>query len=85
MLNSVGDLFDLPDPITTPGYVPTPPSAKINQISVKGATSISFSEPVFEIDDIKSKTVKVPKMREEYFRSLQVSLNLNMTRNPLFK
>ena len=43
----LGDDFKLPEPITTPGYVPTPPEADLNKISVKGSTQISFSEPVF--------------------------------------
>ena len=29
-----GQDFVLPDPITTPGYVPTPPRAELNKISV---------------------------------------------------
>ena len=36
----LGDDFKLPDPITTEGYVPTPPKASLNNISIKGKTVV---------------------------------------------
>ena len=57
----LGDDFKLPDPITTPGYVPSPPSTKCGQISTRGKTTITFSEDVFELPDLNNKTIKVPR------------------------
>ena len=58
----LGDDFKLPEPITTPGYVPTPPRAKMGKFSVKGETTIKFSEPVFQLKDIDTKMTKVPRL-----------------------
>ena len=68
---NLGENFRLPDPITTPGYVPSPPKAKIDQISVQGASQISFSEPVFELQNLETAKVKIPK--EPLRRALQAS------------
>ena len=57
----LGDGFKLPDPITTPGYVPTPPKAKIDQITIKGKSRVSFSEPVFELNNLETAKIKIPK------------------------
>ena len=46
----------MPQPITRVGYVPTPPRVSIEDITVKGETTIKFSEPVFLLDDL-TKTV----------------------------
>lgn len=46
---NLGEDFKLPEPITTPGYIATPPKASLNKISIEGDTSISFNEPVFQL------------------------------------
>ena len=57
----LGDDFILPEPITTEGYVPTPPKAKLDKVSVKGVTKIAFNEPVFELKNLTTKKIKVPR------------------------
>ena len=39
--------FDLPNQNNEPGYSPTPPTVKIEEITVYGEATIKFSEPVF--------------------------------------
>ena len=57
----LGADFKLPEPNTDPLYVPTPPKAKVDSVSVKGACVLKFSEDVFELEDLKTSTIKVPK------------------------
>lgn len=58
---NLGDDFKLPAPITTPGYVPTPPTAKLGSVSIRGTTQITFSEDVFILPDLMSQKIKVPR------------------------
>ena len=44
--------FKIPDTSSIPNYIPTPPTAKIDQISIRGKALINFSEDMFRIPDI---------------------------------
>ena len=52
--------FEIPDTSNIPNYIPKPPKAKIDSISVRGIVQINFSKDVFEIPDLNNKTLKVP-------------------------
>ena len=52
--------FEISDTSNIPNYVPTPPRAKIDLISVRGIVQINFSKDVFEIPDLNNQTLKVP-------------------------
>ena len=44
--------------------MPTPPTAKIDNFSVKGSSIISFSEDVFILPNLDKMKVKVPRKRQ---------------------
>ena len=55
--------YQIPDTSNIPNYVPKPPKAKINSITVRGIVQIKFSKDMFEIPDLNNQTVKVPQRK----------------------
>ena len=51
----------LPEPIVQEGYVPTAPVVSVDSLGLKGDFVFKFSEPVFQLTDIKGKEIAVDK------------------------
>ena len=69
--------FDLPRTrFDDPFYVPTPPEAKIDSIGATGKVRIEFSEPVFILDNVLTRTMgfgrRLQSADNPYFLDVQV-------------
>lgn len=66
LLAKLGLDFDLPKaPTDDPNYVPVPPTAKIEEITETGRVIVKFSKPVFELQDMTTKTIEAGRRLAE--------------------
>ena len=56
--------FELPKPRTDdPNYVPTPPKVSIGTVDAFGKATITFSEPVFKLENMTTRTINTSLAR----------------------
>ena len=66
LLAKLGLDFDLPQPRTDdPNYIPVPPTAAIEDITAEGRVIVKFSKPVFELQDMTTKTIEAGRRLAE--------------------
>ena len=80
LLLQLGLDFELPKPRTDdPNYVPTPPVVSLGTIDAYGKVTIKFSEPVFVLEDVMSKTIGRRMLAPKQFLDVRVEVGSEYT------